>query len=75
VRAHAVFAGEDSLNNRDHCLVLLRRLRSTCGFLVCGYDIREQIAHVAFVDNFEVGQREKERLADAKSGRASESGN
>jgi hypothetical protein len=67
---YAVLAGEDALDDLDHRLMLLGRLRDASSFAVrCG-DIDKQIARVAFADDVEISQRQKERLADSKCGHA-----
>jgi len=48
---NAVLAIEDSLNDRHHCFMLAWRLRSGCGFVVRGGNIRKQIAALLLVDD------------------------
>jgi len=63
--SYAVVSGEDSLDDLHDRLMLLRQFGSSSGFIVCGRDIREQVAHVRFTEDFEVGQSKEEGLADA----------
>jgi len=46
--------------------MLLGRLRSGSRFGVCGGDIGKEVVRILFADDFEVSQRKKERLTDAK---------
>lgn len=62
----AVFAGENMLNDLRDRLMPFRLRGSGNSVIVCGRDIREQIVHVRFADEFVVGQCEEEGLADAQ---------
>ena len=53
-----VLASEDSLDNLDHRLMFLGRLRGGGSFVVCGRDIGQQVACILFANDFEVCQRE-----------------
>lgn len=63
---HAVLASEQALNNLDHRLMFLGRLGSGSRCGVCGGDIGKEVVRILFADDFEVSQRKKERLTDAK---------
>ena len=63
---HAILTGENALGDFDHRLMPLGRLRRKSSLVVLRGNVRKQIARVHFVDDFELGQGNKERLANAE---------
>jgi len=66
VTAHAVFAGQDALDDGNHGVMLVRALGCGNGGLMRRCDIGKQVAGVLLANDVGVGQGEQERLAYAE---------
>ena len=63
---HAILAGENALDDSDHCLMPLGCLAQSSLVVLRG-NVGKQTARVLFADDFELCQGNEERLANAEA--------
>jgi hypothetical protein len=71
LKPHAILAGQNALDDLDHCLMPIGRPRVKCSFVMRGDNIDKQVARFLFADDLEFAQGNEKRFANTKGHLAS----